>query len=740
PYQCRSNNVWVTSSDGYNYTPVVEKTPVTIYPGWGDGEGGYWEPGTSNIVNWWDGAIIELNTASCGAGSPYITYFDTYSGSGSSLSSPGPIAVDKSGNLWVVALGGGFPNYGQWFSVNTAEFSSSTGNLIPLPSGVPDPGLQNFNSLAADPAGNIWAYAGLSAPANYTGTPNLSEIEPGGPVSNYTVQSSGSLNNDALVPYNGSPVAVDPSGNIWIVSTPYAYSPTISSSTVYEYAPNGSLKNKYILGVTVPGFFVSQAPGQIAFDPSGNAWVIGKNSSGAEGVIVINPQSAGGQQAFFQVPDPIAITSGSYSLTPPTVSSVSPANNATGVSTSSSVTATFSEAMNPSTINSSTFTLTGPNGTQVAGTVIYNATANTATFTPSFPLSTGTSYTATVTTGAYGANNLAFKSAYSWSFTTTAPASGGTNTFTIGTRPVGIAIDASGNIWVANSGDGTVEELNSSGSVIGTFTSNISGPGYIAIDASGNVWVTGNNTFITELLKSSGYTTSSTFNMAAPDMAGPARIAIDASGNVWTANTYSGSTSLYEFLAPNYTTSNTFSAGIPGGGIMTGLAIDGYGNVWSGSNNYGYGEVTELLSSSSYGSSNGFSNSSITGPEDIAIDASGNAWVPNNPDTGMASTVVKLTAPSTYSSPYTAGIAPEGVAIDHSGNIWVANNGSNTVEELDQSGNIVKTYSVGTNPTDIAIDASGDVWVTNYGDGTVSELVGVATGPQFFPYSGPQFP
>ena len=142
----------------------------------------------------------------------------------------------------------------------------------------------------------------------------------------------------------------------------------------------------------------------------------------------------------------------------------------------------------------------------------------------------------------------------------------------------------------------------------------------------------------------------------------------------------------------------------------------------------------------SISSSNVFSMSSVTGPEGLAIDASGNAWVTNNPGSGIAGTVVTLTAPATSSSPYATGINPEGVALDHSGNVWVANSGSNTVTEMNASGATLQTYSVGTFPTDLAIDASGNVWVTNAGAGTVSELVGVATGPQFFPYSGPQFP
>ena len=47
-------------------------------------------------------------------------------------------------------------------------------------------------------------------------------------------------------------------------------------------------------------------------------------------------------------------------LTPPTVISVTPASGATGVCPNTVVTATFSEAMNPSTINATTFTVAGP--------------------------------------------------------------------------------------------------------------------------------------------------------------------------------------------------------------------------------------------------------------------------------------------------------------------------------------------------------------------------------------------
>lgn len=61
----------------------------------------------------------------------------------------------------------------------------------------------------------------------------------------------------------------------------------------------------------------------------------------------------------------------------------------------------------------------------------------------------------------------------------------------------------------------------------------------------------------------------------------------------------------------------------------------------------------------------------------------------------------------------------------------------------------VRTYVAGSSCFGNAIDKSGNVWVTNYGNGTpgagsaesnVQEYMGAAKGPQYFPYSGPQWP
>lgn len=114
----------------------------------------------------------------------------------------------------------------------------------------------------------------------------------------------------------------------------------------------------------------------------------------------------------------------------PLVISTSPVDGATGVSTSTTVSATFNVAMDQATLTTSTFTLTsGSSPMPVGGTVSYNSTTKTATFTPSGALAASTVYTATLTTGVksqgFAGPGCALANAYVWSFTTAGGSSGG---------------------------------------------------------------------------------------------------------------------------------------------------------------------------------------------------------------------------------------------------------------------------------------------------------------------------
>ena len=102
-------------------------------------------------------------------------------------------------------------------------------------------------------------------------------------------------------------------------------------------------------------------------------------------------------------------------LIAPTVLSVFPANNATGVAVSNKPSVTFSEPMNASTITSASITLK-QGTTAIAGIVTFSGT--TATFTPSSTLTVKTVYTGTVTTAAKDIAGNAISANFTWSFTT----------------------------------------------------------------------------------------------------------------------------------------------------------------------------------------------------------------------------------------------------------------------------------------------------------------------------------
>jgi PKD repeat protein/methionine-rich copper-binding protein CopC len=98
----------------------------------------------------------------------------------------------------------------------------------------------------------------------------------------------------------------------------------------------------------------------------------------------------------------------------PKVSFESPAPGASNVAVSSSVNATFNEAVQPGTVS---FTLTNSAGTAVPASLTYNSSTNTATLTPSPALAYGTKYVATVSRAEDTAGDP-MAAPVSWSFTT----------------------------------------------------------------------------------------------------------------------------------------------------------------------------------------------------------------------------------------------------------------------------------------------------------------------------------
>jgi sugar lactone lactonase YvrE len=246
----------------------------------------------------------------------------------------------------------------------------------------------------------------------------------------------------------------------------------------------------------------------------------------------------------------------------------------------------------------------------------------------------------------------------------------------LGGGPVGVAVDASGNIFVADSGNNAVKEFTAASgyNTVTALGSGFNAPRGVAVDSNGNVFVadTGNNA-VKEILSAGGY---STVNTLGSGFSGPRGVAVDSTGNVFVAD--SGNNAVREVVAAGgYATVNTLG----GGGTFAspyGITLDVSANVFVVSE--GDGTVNEMLSADGYTTTNLLING-LNGPTGIAVDSSENVFVsvPGDnqayefPASGGYATFVALA--SGFSS-------PQGMATDASGNVLVGDTGNGVIKKV----------------------------------------------------------
>ncbi len=289
--------------------------------------------------------------------------------------------------------------------------------------------------------------------------------------------------------------------------------------------------------------------------------------------------------------------------------------------------------------------------------------------------------------------------------------------------PVDLAIDASGNVWVAAQAGVTVfspvgEPLP--GSVYSG--AGIASPAKIAIDAAGNAWVTniGDNSLGKLSYNGSAISGSEVYNGS--NLNTPQGIAIDGSSQVWVVNNGSGA------LAEFNSSGSPLSLTSPGGDGLS-VAIDPAGDVWATDG----GGVSRFSWSGGTISRLAITGGGINQPSGIAIGASGNVWITDE-GTFQLSELDSSGTPIS-GSPYSGGALnfPTRVAVDGAGNIWVGNR-EGIFSEFASSGTAI------TNPNGfsgagyflggMAIDGSGNLWTVSSSTGgynTLTQFVGIAT-------------
>jgi gliding motility-associated-like protein len=280
----------------------------------------------------------------------------------------------------------------------------------------------------------------------------------------------------------------------------------------------------------------------------------------------------------------------------------------------------------------------------------------------------------------------------------------------IGLRyPTGIALDAAGNMYVANYDNNVISKVTPDG-VLSTFA------------GSGAVGST------------NGKGTAATFKA-------PAGVAVDAAGNVYVADT---NNNLIRKITPAGQVSTFAGSGAKGSangqGIAasfyapSGITIDAAGNLYVTDNLSLIRKITParqvstLAGSLTPGSANGQGTAaSFNLVAGIAVDAAGNLYVCdmlNNlirkiTPAGVVTTIAGSGAAGNANGTGTAASFdhPFGIAVGADGNIFVADSWNRRVRKITPAGVVSTLVSSGfsDNIQAIVIDAAGNIYVT---DGT----------------------
>ncbi len=324
-----------------------------------------------------------------------------------------------------------------------------------------------------------------------------------------------------------------------------------------------------------------------------------------------------------------------------------------------------------------------------------------------------------------------------------------------------VAVDSSGNIFIADAGHDRIVEFNSERKYVRQFGEEGSGPaafkgiGGIATNKAGDIYATDPGDARVQEFEPDGTHLRSFGGPGSGTNEGklsyPTGIAVDSSGNVWLVNAYGSPEGgrITEFSETEHgekTLGSKFgSTGTTEGkiGISSfGLAISG-GNLYV--TEYGNSRVQEFSTSGEYrntfdpaGSGTGKSNK----PYGIATDSSGNLYVAelgNSRVQEFSAAGAFITAFGSAGSGSSDFSSPRGIAVAPSGPILVADTGNSRVQvwaaptritkyAYDGDGNLATMTDPNGHTTTYTYDADNEPTKVKEANGTVTETAYDGTG------------
>ena len=706
-------------------------------------------------------------------------------GSNARFSSPYGVTVDSSGNIYVadrdnhtirkVTLGGVVTTLaGAAGTSGTADGTGSDARFS-YPAGV-----------AVDGSGIVY----VADSVNHT----IRKVTPAGVVTTLagTAGSSGSTNGTGSAARFSFPtgVAVDGSGNVYVADSNHTIRKVTSAGVVSTLA--GSAGSSWSTDGSGSAARFNN-PFGVAVDGSGNVYVSDRSNHTIRRLIpaIVLSTSAGtatisgnvdgtGSAARFNAPAGIAADgSGNLYVADTinhTIRKVTPAGEVTTLAGSAGISGSTDFWSGPSA------RFYSPRGLAVDkwGRIIVADTDNS---------------TIRIITGSSGQVSTLAGQARTYGF------QNGTGSLALFYRPSGVAVDSEGNVYVADQGNHAIRKITpagvvttlagwpsygGNGSADGTGSSaRFNSPSGVALDSSGNIYVADrdNHTIrkvnlggvVTTLAGTAGYSGSSDGTGSAARFSSPDGVSVDAAGNIYVAD--KGNHTIRKVTPAGVVTTLTGAAGSSGsangsGSLArfnspSGVAVGAAGEVYvADSGNHTIrsgvpaGEVTTfagaVVVNSGRGSADGSgSTASFYSPDGVAMDSFGNVYVADRLNhtirkvtpAGVVTTLAG-TARSSGSTNSTGSAArfssPSGVAVDSSGNVYVADTGNHTIRRVTPAG-VVTTLagtagSIGSTdgtgsaarfyrPGGIALDSAGNLYVADTSNHNIRKVTtaGVVT-------------
>ncbi len=348
--------------------------------------------------------------------------------------------------------------------------------------------------------------------------------------------------------------------------------------------------------------------------------------------------------------------------------------------------------------------------------------------------------------------------------------------------PDGVIVDAGGNLYIADTSDKRIRKVNPAGTITtvagdgsygfsgdgGAATSaELSSPEGMAEDASGNLYITDTGNQRIRKVSASGTITTAVggaINDGGPGVFGllnqPAGVARDSAGNTYIADSGNNRVRLVAVDEAITTVAGTGAAGSSGDGGTAadaqlnspqGVAVDSSGNVYIADTNSlrvrkvdKSGTITTVAGDGNccFGGDGGLATSAqLLYPAGVAADASGNLFIADTDNNRVrkvsaAGVITTVAGDGTYGYSGDGGAAtgaelgyPSGVAVDSAGNLYIADTNNNRIREVSSGGIITTVAGNGTccyggdggpatsaelsYPRGVAVDAAGDLFIAD---------------------------